>query len=135
MADGRIRVPRSQAALADEAGCSAGTIAYYLRVLGDAVSTSRREGLIVDPRLLGPGVGSDELARRRRRSAEVADVLATTWGHIPDSWGRMELADDNGRAPTVREMAIALGLNPSTTQRHLENLSREGRLERHCRHL
>ena len=135
MADGRIRVPRSQAALADEAGCSAGTIAYYLRVLGDAVSTSRREGLIVDPRLLGLDGGSDELARRRRRSAEVADVLATTWGQIPDSWDRMELADDNGRAPTVREMAVVLGLNPSTTQRHLENLSREGRLERHGRHL
>ena len=133
LADGRIRVPRSQAALAEEAGCSAGTIAYYLRVLGDAVSASRRDGLLVDPRLLCDG--GDELARRRRRAAEVAEVLISTWGHATDTAGRAELADDDGRPPTVRQMAAALGLNPSTTQRHLDSLSREGRLVRHGRRL
>jgi hypothetical protein len=133
LADGRIRVPRSQAALAEEAGCSAGTIAYYLRVLGDAVSASRRDGLVVDPRLLRDG--GDELARRRRRSAEVADVLIDTWGQGTVTAAGVELADGGGRPPTVRQMAAALSLNPSTTQRHLDSLSREGRLVRHGRRL
>ncbi len=70
LADGRVRVRRSQAALAEEAGCSAGTISYYLRVLGHAVSVTRGDGLVVDPRALGRIDGFDELARRRRRRGE-----------------------------------------------------------------
>lgn len=136
LADGRVRVRRSQAALAAEAGCSAGTISYYLRVLGHAVSATRGDGLVVDPQALGRIDGFDELARRRRRRGEdVAEVLAKRWGQPADTAGCIELVDDDGRAPTVRLMAAALGLNPSTTQRHLDALNREGRLLRRGRRL
>ena len=136
LADGRVRVRRSQAALAEEAGCSAGTISYYLRVLGHAVSVTRGDGLVVDPRALGRIDGFDELARRRRRRGEdVAEVLAKRWGRAADTAGCIELVDGDGRAPTVRLMADALGLNPSTTQRHLDALNRDGRLFRRGRRL
>ena len=136
LADGRLRVRRSQAALAEEAGCSAGTISYYLRVLGHAVSVTRGDGLVVDRQALGRSDGSDELARRRRRRGEdVAEVLAKRWGRAADTAGCIELVDGDGRAPTVRLMAAALGLNRSTTQRHLDALNREGRLLRRGRRL
>jgi hypothetical protein len=45
--DGLVRIAVSQAALAAESGCSAGTIAYYLRCLGPAVIT-RRGGLVIN---------------------------------------------------------------------------------------
>ena len=133
--DGRMQVRRSQAALAEEAGCSAGTIAYYLRVLGDAVSVSRRDGLVVDRVALGGAGDVDELARRRGRAAEVAELLAQRWAGPADAGGRRELVDGHGRCPSVRDIAAALGLNPSTVQRHLDTLGREGRLLRRGRHL
>ena len=136
LADGRVRVRHSQATLAEEAGCSAGTISYYLRVLGHAVSVSRRDGLVIDPAALDRDYRVDEVARRRRRrSEEVVEVLAKRWGRAADSAGRIELLDGDDRTPTVRLMAAALGLNPSTTQRHLDALNREGRLLRRGRRL
>lgn len=133
--DGRVRVRRSQAALAEEAGCSAGTIAYYLRALGDAVTVNRRDGLLVDrDALVGPE-GVDELARRRGRASEVAELLAQRWAGPADAAGHIELVDDDGRCPSVRDIASALGLNPSTVQRHLDTLGREGRLLRQGRRL
>lgn len=133
--DGRVCVRRSQAVLAEEAGCSAGTIAYYLRVLGDAVSVSRSEGLVVDRVALAGAAGVDELARRRGRAGEVAELLAQRWAGPADAGGRRELLDDHGRCPSVRDIATALGFNPSTVQRHLDTLGREGRLRRQGRHL
>ena len=44
----RVEVPLSQAELARRQGCSAGTVAYYLRAAGDVVVSRRRGGLVID---------------------------------------------------------------------------------------
>ncbi len=131
--DGRVRIARSQAALAREAACSAGTIAYYLHDLGDAVSVTRDAGVVVDPAAMRPS--GDELARRRCRSADVAETLARTFGRPPDARRRVELLDETDRTPSVRQMAVAVNLNASTTQRHIDRLTAQGRLLRSDRRL
>jgi hypothetical protein len=126
--DGRLRVRRSQAALARDAACSPGTIAYYLHELAGAVSVSRDDGLLVDPAAMAP------THARRGRSSEVAALLVEAFGRPADGeW--VELVDAGGRAPTVRTMAMALALQPSTTQRHVERLLAAGRLRRSGRRL
>lgn len=45
---GRVAVPLSQAELARRRGCSAGTVAYYLREAGEVVVARSRSGLVVD---------------------------------------------------------------------------------------
>ena len=44
----RVQIPLSQAELARRQGCSAGTVAYYLRQVGDVVVDRHRGGLVVD---------------------------------------------------------------------------------------
>lgn len=44
----RIEVPLSQAEMARRQGCSAGTVAYYLRSAGDVVVSRRRGRLVID---------------------------------------------------------------------------------------
>lgn len=46
--DIRIEIPLSQAELARQHDCSAGTVAYYLHRAGDIVISRRRQGLVVD---------------------------------------------------------------------------------------
>jgi hypothetical protein len=130
--DGRMRIRRSQAALARDADCSAGTIAYYLHDLGDAVSFTRDGGLVVVPSAV---TGRNELPRRRCRSGDVADALYRVFGQPPtDGWAQLvDMA--TGRAPTLRQMAIAAGIGPSTMQRHVERLLATSRLRRSGRHI
>lgn len=44
----RVEVPLSQAEMARRQGCSAGTVAYYLRAAGDVVVSRRRGRLVID---------------------------------------------------------------------------------------
>ncbi|HEV2809448.1 MAG TPA: hypothetical protein VGV93_03500, partial [Acidimicrobiales bacterium] len=46
--DIRTEIPLSQAELARQHDCSAGTVAYYLQRAGDIVISRRRQGLVVD---------------------------------------------------------------------------------------
>ncbi len=134
LGNGLVRVRRSQASLATEAACSAGTIAYYLRQAGTIV-VRRDDGLVIDREALNAAQG-DELARRRRRATEVGDALSQRWGQArlgDDS--TVELVGPDGRSPSLRDMADSLDLSPSATQRHLEALERQGRLLRHGRRL
>lgn len=131
--DGRIRIRRSQAALARDAECSAGTIAYYLHHLGDAVSFTRDDGLVVVPAAVGEE--GDELSRRRCRSDDVADALAAAFGQPPTGGWAQLLDTATGRAPTLRQMAVAAGIGPSTMQRHVDRLLAASRLRRAGRHL
>lgn len=134
LGDGLVRVRRSQASLAAESACSAGTIAYYLRQAGPIV-VRRDDGLVIDREALRAAQG-DELARRRRRASEVSEALSQRWGRpcLGDD-ATTELVGPDGRSPSLREMADSLGLSPSTTQRHLETLERHGRLRRQGRRL
>ncbi len=130
--DGRMRIRRSQAALARDAECSAGTIAYYLHDLGDEVSFSRDEGVVVANSTAAGE--TDELAHKRCRSGQVAQALDQAFGRAPER-GWAQLADPAGRAPTIRQMAIAVGLSPSTLQRHVDRLLATDQLRRRGRYL
>ena len=121
-----VVVPCSQAELAAEAGRSAGTIAYYLNQLAGIV---RREpdGLVVDLAALATA-RQRPLEQRRPRTAEVARQLVASFGtgdEVP-----IRLVEDDGRPPRLRTIAAALGLSPSTAQRHLDALVANGRLRR-----
>jgi hypothetical protein len=74
--DGLVRIAVSQAALAAESGCSAGTIAYYLRCLGPAVVT-RRGGIVINAATLASATTT---ARRR-----TTGPLATEPGSASES--------------------------------------------------
>jgi len=127
--DGQVLIPYSQAALAVAADRSAGTVAWYLRQAGDVVRCIDG-GLVIDVEALDRARARID-GERRPRSADVARALMEHWG--PDDADRDELvplADEDGRPPRVRDMAAALGLSPSTTQRHLEILEHQGRLHR-----
>jgi AraC-like DNA-binding protein len=127
----RVLIPRSQADLAAEAGRSAGTVAYYVGQLGGVVSREPN-GLVVD-------VAALSAARQRARTPhsprndDVARELAAAFGDESEVPAR--LRDVDGRPPTLRSMATALGLSPSTTQRHLGHLLSSGRLQREGRWL
>ena len=63
--DVRIEIPLSQAELARQHDCSAGTVAYYLQRAGDIVISRRRQGLVVDRTALESAMHSGPLLRSR----------------------------------------------------------------------
>ncbi len=66
--DIRIEIPLSQAELARQHECSAGTVAYYLQRAGDIVISRRRQGLVVDRTALESALGPGPLPRSAAES-------------------------------------------------------------------
>jgi hypothetical protein len=62
--DDYVEIPLSQAELARDYGCSAGTVAYYLHHAGDVVVSRRRQGLVVDCHALEAATGGRSAGRR-----------------------------------------------------------------------
>lgn len=84
----RVEVPLSQAEMARRQGCSAGTVAYYLRAAGDVVVSRRRGGLVVDVAALDAAAFHPVAARAARatqppsgpRHLRIAEAGAPTAG-------------------------------------------------------
>ncbi|MBW3615905.1 MAG: hypothetical protein KY439_11455 [Actinobacteria bacterium] len=66
--DVRIEIPLSQAELARQHDCSAGTVAYYLQRAGDIVISRRRQGLVVDRTALESALHPGPLPRSAAHS-------------------------------------------------------------------
>ena len=66
--DIRIEIPLSQAELARQHECSAGTVAYYLQRAGDIVISRRRQGVVVDRTALESALHPGPLPRSAAHS-------------------------------------------------------------------
>ncbi|MGH9261648.1 MAG: hypothetical protein ACRD08_17430, partial [Acidimicrobiales bacterium] len=124
--DGRVWVAASQAKLAQEHGCSAGTVAYYLRAAGAAVER-RRGGLLVDTEALTSVEARGDRVSRHRQTL---DRLTQAWPCRPAGDGRYELLVDGIRCPTESDVAEVLGVARSAAHERLVRLEAARLLER-----
>lgn len=128
-----VRIPLSQSELAGIEGCSAGTIAWYLRCLGSAIPL-RRGGIVIDRHLLSQLDEDHAPQATTARTASIGqDIIESFSRPSPDGSG-LELVC-NGRPPSLADLAQHLGLNRSSAHRHVASLERAGRLERRGRRL
>ena len=128
-----VRVRLTQHELARRCRCSPSTVSWYLRRLGTAVVT-RRGGIVFDRGALArldadaaPLPSSTALVERQllqahaRPTAEGIELLA---GDL-----------DNPTPASLQELADTLGINRSSTHRHLSTLEQAGHLLRRGRRL
>ena len=122
------RVSLTQAELSRRSGRSAGTVAYYLTQAGPDVVIRRRNGIVVDLEQLEAARAC--VSHRRRRRDDIAGELARAWGTPVKGGSELELLTEDGRTPTLAAVAARVGIARSTAQRHLSELTAQGRLER-----
>lgn len=79
----RVEVPLSQAELARRQGCSAGTVAYYLRQVGDVVVDRHRGGLVVDVAALDTARAAPTHSHTASPHLHLAPASAST--SVPES--------------------------------------------------
>lgn len=126
-----VRIPLTQRQLAEEAGCSAGTISWYLRCLGPAVRSS--DVVVVLDRLALSQMDSDRPSSQPSpRCSAVGDQLVDAFGR-PGPGGRTDLSvtrHGRTRPASLADMAQQLGMTRSSVHRHLQALERSGRFGR-----
>jgi len=126
-----VRVPLTQRQLAEKAGCSAGTISWYLRCLGPAVHRSDVD-LVLDRVALGAMETESAVLEPSPRCTAVGDELVAAFGR-PGPGGRVDLVvvrHGRSQPASLADMAQHLAMTRSSAHRHLQALERSGRFGR-----
>lgn len=126
LSDGRIYIADSQVALARKYDLSAGTVAYHVRQLRQALSND--DGVVLDPSLLQEVPG-----RTARQLQAVTEAMAERWGR-PHRHG-LRLVDDSGSAPSVKDIAADLDMPLGAVQESLDELRSTGQLRQLDHHM
>lgn len=125
--DGRVWVPSTQAGLAEQYGCSPGTVGYYRREADGAVQRGDG-GLLLDVGVLEAAAGSGGMGGqpRQRRSR---DQLLAAWETRQREDGS-ELLIDGLRSPTEAAAAEVWGISRTAAHGRLVRLEAAGLLAR-----